>query len=180
MSRVRWEALFADMEMQLDAAMAAERDQEVAELTRAERATVLLADRVRAATGATLRVSIRSGAPVDGVVADAGSSWVLLTDGPREHVVPLGAVVTVQGLPDGAASRGMEVSRRLGLAHVLRAVSRDRSLVRVRTVAGELLGRLDAVASDHVEVAGVHPDTGRPSGARQVVTFAGLDLVSRL
>ena len=53
----------------------------------------------------------------------------------------------------------------------LRAVARDRAVVRVLTTAGETVGRIDAVGADHVDVALVRPDSGRPSG--EVRTVAG-------
>src|SRR5665647_2944298 len=59
--RMRWAALFADMELQLDAADARGRDQTVADLTRAERASVRLADRVRACVGGDVRLVLRDG-----------------------------------------------------------------------------------------------------------------------
>ncbi|MDN5655727.1 MAG: hypothetical protein L0G46_11680, partial [Kocuria sp.] len=44
--KMRWDALFADLEAQWEAGAAEERDREIAEAVRAERATVPFADRL--------------------------------------------------------------------------------------------------------------------------------------
>ena len=178
--RVRWDALFGDLEAQLGAATAQDRAHEVAELTRAERATVLLADRLRASHGDGVTVAVRSGARVHGVLVDVGAAWLLVADARREHLVPLAAVVSVTGLRDGAAPPEASALRRLGLGHVLREIARDRSVVRVVTLAATAQGRIDAVGADHLDLAVALDDSGRPTGARQAITFAGLDLVSRV
>lgn len=177
---MRWDALFADMELQMEAASAQGRAQEVAELTRAERASVHLADRLRAGVGAALRVRVRTGESVTGVVRDVGPVWMLLAESGREHLLPLHAVVTVAGLTDVAAPDVGPVLRRLGLGHVLRAVARDRSVVQVVTMGGTLVGRIDAVGADHLDVALVYPDSGRPTGELVAVALAGLEVLSSL
>ncbi|GEA79770.1 hypothetical protein [Cellulomonas uda] len=151
--RVRWEALFADLESGLDAARAQDLRDEVAELTRAERAQVHLADRLRAARATTLRLVLRDGQTVDGVVVDAAPQWVLLApDGVRRALVPTAAVTAVVGLGAWAAPAAGEVERRLALGHALRAVARDRTLVRVDAQGVSVSGRIDRVGADHVDV----------------------------
>ena len=173
---MRWEALFVDMESQLDAAQAQGRARDVAELTRAERASVHLVDRLRAAAGSEVRIATRSVA-VRGTLRDVGTSWVLVDDG-RERLVPLLALLTVGGLGDASAPPAGVVVRRLGLGHVLRAIARDRGVVQLSMGSAELVGRIEAVGGDHVDLALVHPDSVRPTGGREVVPFAALDLVS--
>ena len=176
--RVRWDGLFADLEAQLGAAAVQDRAHEVSELTRAERATVLLVDRLRGSQGEVVTVVVRSGARVHGVLADVGSAWLLVVDGPREHLVPTGAVVSVAGLRDGAAPPEAVALRRLGLGHALRAIARDRSIVQVVTLAATTIGRIDAVGADHLDLAATLDDSGRVTGARQAIAYSGLDLVS--
>jgi hypothetical protein len=177
---MRWDALFADMELQLDAVDGRGRAQDVADLTRAERASVHLGDRVRGSLSREIRVVLVDGSRVVGSVRDVGPVWVLLVDGNREHLVPLGAVATVVGLGELSAPPEGAVLRRLGLGHALRAVARDRRLVDVVTMAGTVTGRLDGVGGDHVDVALVHPDSGRPTGELHVVPFAALVLLTGL
>lgn len=171
---MRWPALFADLELQLDAADGRGRDQDVADLTRAERASVHLGDRLRGSFSRDLRLLLVDGSRVAGSVRDVGPVWVLLVDDTREHLVPLGAVASVVGLAELSAPSEGAALRRLGLGHALRAVARDRRLVDVVTRAGTVTGRLDAVGGDHVDVALVHPDSGRPTGEVQVVPFSAL------
>lgn len=177
---MRWDDLFADLLSQMDAVTAGDRAAEVAELTRAERASVGLADRVRGAAGSPVAVTVRSGLVVRGLRGEVGASWFLLQDGVREHLVPLHAVVGMTGLSGHAAATTRPVLDRLSLTHALRAVARDRSVVRVLTSAWSLHGRVDAVGADHLDLALVHDDSGRPTGTRQTVTVAALDLVTRL
>lgn len=175
---MRWEALFADMELQLDGAASRELAAQVADLTRAERASVRLADRFRAGTGRPVRLALRNDVGIGGVVVDVGATWVLVRDDRVEHLVPLPAVVSVTGLGSAAAPPPGAVLRGLGLGHVLRALSRDRQVVRVIGGGRTLLGRVDAVGADHLDLVGVYPDSGRPTSDSTLVAFDALDVVS--
>jgi len=176
---VRWSSLFADLESQLQAAEDQERLAAVPEVTRAERAAVALADRLRGHAGG-LRLALRDGSVVAGEVVDMGPSWVLLADGPREHLVPTAGLSWVVGLGEAAAPDAGPVMSRLTLGHALRAVARDRAVVRVRTDGGDVVGRVDGVGRDHVDVTRVHPDSLRPTGERCAVPWSALLLLSRL
>lgn len=149
----RWEHLFADLEAQLAAGRADEARWDVAELTRAERARVSLADRLRGAVGTRVRLVTAPEEPLAGVVAEAAAQWVLLDLGSgRRAVVPTRAIRTVEGLGPRAAPPAGRLESALGLGHVLRALARDRVVVTVRTDVGVLVGRLDRVGADHVDL----------------------------
>lgn len=173
---MRWEALFADMEAQLAAQDSAELEAQVSELTRAERATVTLADRLRASCDARVGVRVRGGALVEGIVLDAAPEWVLLGEQVRRTLVPLAAVSAVVGLVPYVAPAPGEVERRLGLGHALRALARDRVVARVETDGGELTGRIERVGADHVDLAAGHGEVLR-GGTWWAVPFAGLRAV---
>jgi hypothetical protein len=159
---MRWEALFADMEAQLDAARAAELAAEVADLTRAERATVALAGRLRAAHGTHLTLRVAGGEAVAGTVLEVAEQWLLLADGPRRALVPVAAVQVLADLPVATRPSGhAQVSRRLGLGHALRALARDRAVVRLTADGVEAVGRLDRVGADHVDLT-VGAEGSRP------------------
>lgn len=170
----RWAALFGDLEAQARAQEAAEADALVSELTRAEHATMALADRFRAAVGTEVTVEVLDGTPLRGVVRDVADEWVALQGRPPEPVgrqlVPLGALAGVLGLGRQAAPAG----RRLGapaLAAALRELQRDRVRVTVRTPAGVTAGRIARVGRDHLDVE-------VPGRGPRLVPFAALLVVS--
>ncbi len=173
---MRWERLFEDLEAQLAAAQAQEARVGLVELVRAERATTRLADRLRASTGLSLRVQVgflpgEPDAAVDGDLVDMGADWLLLAERANGRaLVPLAAVQAVAGLAPYAAPEDGSTPARLGLAHVLRALSRDRAEVAVSTEARTLVGRLDRVGADHVDVtAAAGPPWTVPIAALRVV-----------
>ena len=87
--RMRWEALFEDLEADVERIATAELAAEVADRTRRELARIRLVDRLREATGRTVTVAVAGHGPVAGVLADAGPDWLLLTaDGGREVLLP--------------------------------------------------------------------------------------------
>jgi len=172
---MRWEALFADLEAQLAAQSAAELDVEIAELTRAERATVAIADRLRAAQGAVLTLRLRGGSAVEGLVLDAAPQWLLLGAHGRRVLVPLAAVATVGGLGRQAAPQPGVVEGRLTLGHALRALARDRVLVQIDLEGVELAGRIERVGADHLDLGVGHGDTR--AGDLLAVPFDGLRAV---
>lgn len=177
---MRWESLFADVEAQVAAAERAEMDAEVAERTRAEWSRIRLADRLRAAVGHDVHLLLGGGHRVAGTCTDAGREWVALREAATQVLVPLHAVVAVTGLPGAVAPPAGAVLRRLGLAHALRAVVRDRRPVRVLAGASVLTGTVDRVAADHLDLA-EHPldEPRRPRSVRQVssVPFPALQAV---
>ncbi|NOV97631.1 hypothetical protein [Isoptericola halotolerans] len=174
----RWTLLFADLEAQLAAEEAAERDGAVAELTRAEQASVPLVDRLRAAQGRPVRIDLCDGEVLAGRLARVATSWFQLDarraqGGRVQHLVPLAAVVGVTGLGPYATPSSRRTDG-LGLGTALRALQRDRARVQVRTTARTLLGRVARVGADHLDV--VELDT--PAGEVRVVPFAALVRVS--
>ncbi|MFW7413647.1 hypothetical protein [Demequina sp. SO4-18] len=171
---MRWEALFSDLEGQLGSARDEQWRTEVSERTRGERAAIDLPSRIAAARGSSLALELADGESVTGVVEDTARGWLLVVDATaREHLVPMHAVAVVRGLT-GSAHHITEVERRLGLSHALRALSRDRARVRVRTTGGEVHGVIAAVLADHMDVATDVADRRRVS-----VPFAAiLEVVS--
>lgn len=149
---MRWNDLFADLEGQLSAAAAAQFNAEVADLTRAERASVEFAARMVASRGRVVEITLRNGEHVRGKVADASPQWSLVTDGSRQALVPLSAIAAVAGMSSSAAPLS-EVDRRLSMGHALRALSRDRVRVVVQTDAHQLAGVVGAVGADHLDLA---------------------------
>ncbi|ADU49004.1 hypothetical protein Intca_2498 [Intrasporangium calvum DSM 43043] len=170
--KVRWERLFADLEARHSAEAALERDVEVADRTRRERAQVGLHARLLANVGGpeiSLRVAgAAPGGAVAGVLVDVGPDWLLLAESRRHSLlVPLPAVRGVVGLVGGAQEPTL-VARRFTLAAALRGLSRGRVPLEVTAVDGwTVTGTIDAVGADHVDLA-EHP-LDQPRRSRHVV-----------
>lgn len=154
---MRWDDLFRDLEAQLEAADTAELEAEVADRTRREGAALALVDRARAAAGGRVSVRALGVGPIEGVLRQVGSQWLLLDeDGGRQAVLPLAAVLSLTGLTVWSAvpGSGGQVFARLGLGSALRGIARDRAPVTVSLLDGSVLsGTLDRVGADFVELS---------------------------
>lgn len=176
---VRWQALFDDLEAQLDAVAAAELAGEVAERSRLAAARVRTADRLAAGVGLPVVVALPGAGTLRAVLRDSGADWLLLDEGGREALVPLSAVLTVTGLPRAAAAEpedpGGAVARALDLRWALRGLVRDRAGVAVVLRDGTALsGTLDRVGADHVDLAEHPPGEARRVGAVRTVRLVPL------
>lgn len=180
---MRWDRLFEDLEARLEADAARERSAEVADRTRRERAQVDLQSRLLASVGAhAVGVRLRA-ATLTGRLVDVGPDWILLEVGAEGSVlVPTAALRSLTGLAPGVRTASV-VARRFALGAALRAISRDRALVEIDSGGLRLVGTIDVVAADHLEVAEHARDVPRRSRdvlATHVVPFAGLESVRRL
>ena len=174
----RWESLFADLEGQLAAAEQAARDGEVAELTRAEHASITLADRLRARVGAPVTLELLDGETLPGAPRTVATAWLLLDGqgaaGRAGHLVPLAAIGAITGLSRHAVPSASRLDG-LGLGTVLRELQRDRARVVVRTAAGQAAGRLARVGQDHLDLE----ETDRFPVTLRTVPFAAVLRVSQ-
>jgi len=166
---MRWERLFADLEARLEAEERAAAEAEVVDLVRAERARLAIRDRLQAHVGELLTWSFVTGDPaLTGRLLDVGADWVLVGAASGELLIPISAVQSIAGLSRFTAPEAGEVARRLGIGVILRGLSRDRALVRVRLRGDQrVIGTIDRVGADHFDVA-VHPDD-EPRRARAVL-----------
>lgn len=169
---MRWQALFEDLEAQLEAADRTELDGEVRDRARREASLHRAVDRLRPAAGAALTVTVQGVGPLHGRLVDAGTGWLLLEQGGSDVLVAWTAVLGVVGLGRATQTPGSEgeVERRLDLAWSLRGLARSRTGLQVALVDGSVLdGTLDRVGTDHVELA-EHPagEQRRAGSVRQV------------
>ncbi|RKQ36711.1 hypothetical protein [Kocuria tytonis] len=185
---MRWDELFEDMEAQLAQARVRELEQEAVETARAELSRLTLLERLAAHREGSVRLRPSRGDTLEGTLADVGAGWVVVRERHLQHLVPLHSVVWWEGLP-----RRFEVLpetatiRRLGMGHVLRALSTARVHVRVvlqdQAGHGELEGTVDAVGQDFFDVA-VHPQDQfrrrRAVTSVRTVAFPSVALVSSL
>ena len=181
---MRWEALFADLEAELDAETEAERRGEVADRVRAEFGRLRLIDRLQPLLGhaeSSIRVGLTGGEVVAGAVLALGADWVLLSQtGVAECLVPLASVQSIEGLGPVSAEPGWEgkVGARLGLRLALRRIVRDRSVVAITLLGGQLRhGRLARVAADHVVLEAV--ESGERSGAGTTIPLIAITCLRR-
>ena len=170
---MRLDALFEDLESQFDALQDGDLYGEVADRIRAEAGRITVLDRLRGAVGGVVRVEFGRGSPVEGVLTRVGKDCLLIESGEYdEWLVPAAALTAVHRLGPWAEPAQGVVAGKLGLAHLLRGVARDRSPVTV-FCAGEVIqpvtGTIDRVGADFFELAEHALDTPRRRGEVQNV-----------
>jgi len=177
---MRWDQLFDDLEAQFGAEERRERDSEVADRTRRERATVELGARLASALGAGVRLRLLTGARLQGELLDLGEDWLLVhLETGRQAVVPLRSVTGMVALPVRASAA--RTARRFALGYALRGLSRDRAVVSLTDTSGQVLtGTIDVVGADFLDLA-EHAlgDSRRPENltGRQTVPFWAIAMV---
>lgn len=147
-------AFLDDLEQQAEGLALAERDTEVAELSRAEYAQLDLLARLHASLDRRLTFGVAGGDPVSGRLVRVGRDWCLLAGAGVDWVVPLAAVGYVRGVSDRAVGEtARPVVARLGLGSALRWLAEARlPVVLRRTDGGCDSGILGRVGADFVEV----------------------------
>jgi len=174
---MRWAALFADLEAQLQAADSADLASEVASRTRHEIGRLTMADRLRASIGHPVRLTCAGVGELSGQLRDVGAGWLLLDEGlGREVLVNLTVVGAVQGVgQQSTTAPDTAVTRRLDLRYVIRGLARDRSALQVMLTSGEVLtGTFDRVGSDFAELAEHVPGEFRRRAEVQAVRVVAL------
>lgn len=155
---MRWDDLFAALEAEADDLDRRNRDADIADRTRSAQAKQGWLTRC----GSTeLTVRVAGAGVLRGVPDRVTPEWLLLrSGGPTDWVVSTSAVLGVTGLAESVAASG-RLDERLGWRHAWRALSRDRSDVRIVCLDGTpVRGVPVVVGRDYVEVRG-YAD-GRP------------------
>jgi hypothetical protein len=152
---MRWDALFADLESQFEALQESDLYGEVADRIRAEVGKITVLDRLRGAVNTVVRVELIDAEPVRGLLSRVGKDCLLLeTERYEEWLIPVDALVAVHRLGPWAEPA---VEGKLGLAHLLRGIARDRSPVTLFcSGGGPVTGTIDRVGADFLELA-EHP-----------------------
>jgi hypothetical protein len=173
---MRWDALFGDMETQIAEGATLAVEAEISERARAEAASLVLRDRLRGAMGRQVAVHLLGGRTFDGVLSHAGAEALVLDEARHQVLIPYGAVAHYAGLGRDSLGEPSHVRRRIGLAHALRSLARDRAGVALILRGGApsdsgLTGVIDRVGADFLDLALVSPGEARRAlQVRQVST----------
>ncbi|MFD5276782.1 hypothetical protein ACFWIX_04385 [Pseudarthrobacter sp. NPDC058362] len=159
-------------------------DAEVSDRVRAELVGIGIVDRLRGSVNCRLTVYLLCGEAVHGVLRHAGADAMVLDEGKHQVLVPYMSVAHYSGLGRLAPGERSGVKRRLGLAHALRGLARDRAGLSVTVGAGapsiRLDGVIDRVGADYFDLALVAPgEVRRKAHVQQVSTvpFTAVSLV---
>ena len=179
---MRWDALFNDLESQLQAVALTVQESEIRERTRSEQSRLTLVQRLLGQTGRPLGVSTRGGRTLEGTLTNVGSEWIAVAVEGRSVIVPLASLHLLRGMGRGAGQPLSGVGARLGLGSALRGLSRDRVQVTLWTVSpsSHHTGMIHRVGADFIDVGAAGPDRDRrPAQGREVLTvpFASIDAV---
>jgi hypothetical protein len=187
---MRWDDLFADLEVDADGLLQRDRDAEIAERTRTELAGLALIDRLRGGVDDVVALQVTGVGRLEGRLRRVSPAWLLLdVDGRGGWAVALAALSGVEGLSPAAASgdQGGLVAARTTWASAFRVLSRDREVVVVRRLDGSSVRGVPArVGRDFVEMWLRDDETSpadkpRPGGSPTrltVVPYAALAAVS--
>lgn len=150
-----WRDLLGDLETQMLAEERLELEAEVADRAVREAATLGIADRIRAAVGAVVRVELRGVGSVGGQLEAVGPDWLTMreTSTVAPSLVPLAAITVVRDVPAGAAPLEGVVPARYTVQMVLRRISSAGLPVVASLDDGSTRrGRLGLVGRDYVDL----------------------------
>ena len=157
--------LIADLESQMLAAERGEHRSLVRDMRDAELAQVRLSERLRAACGSRVVVTVMSGLVIEGHLARCGEGWVQVDAVATSYLVPHAAIRCLSGLRGAQSKNGLQ----LKLTVALRALRGRR--IRCLTEGPSWVGRLREVGADWIELC----EEG--SGATLTIALSGLEAV---
>lgn len=186
---MRWDALFADLDAQLQAQADQQFQAEVQQARELERSQLLLADRLRAhledqrSASEQLRVRLRGGRQVTCCLESVGADWIAGSAGVHSLLIPLPAVLMVESLARTAAQEMSPTRRRLTIAAPLRALMNDRAGVAVFGEGADgdaelAAGRLIAVGKDHLDVLAPAGDGQAPERQARSIRTVPLSAIA--
>lgn len=182
--RMRWDALFNDIESQLADSDALSLEAEINERARAEMVHLGLPDRLRGAVGLEITAHLHCGETVHGTLTHAGADALVLDAGRNQLLVPYWAAARYVGLGRLSVAEPSTVRRAIGLAHALRGLARDRAELSVTvgnsSGSARLAGVIDRVGKDYIDLASVVPGEARRNhqvSQVSTVPFASLAII---
>jgi hypothetical protein len=176
---MRWDNLFDDLEGQLEQELGAEETELRAEEERLRLGRLTLRDRLRALSvgegAGPVRLSLTDGSTLDLSPHTFGRDWISgdVVDHSSRHIqfiLPLDAIASLR-LTRAQVSDSLEaaatpenergLSRRLGLAFVLRDLCRRRQAIELVLDEELIAGTIDRVGRDHLDLAVHEAGTAR-------------------
>jgi len=182
---MRWDRLFDELEGRFDELADEQAAAERADRERVAMGAVTALGRLAGALDQHVRVGLAGGVVVAGTLRAVGPDWLLVTEGEqRDYVVPWRSVAAVHGVTAATGPPPAGLDLRLDLRRALRGLARDRAPVQVALAgwtggggpsgtggaSGELIGTIDRVGADFIEMA-LHPagEARRAGAVRSVV-----------
>jgi hypothetical protein len=161
--------LFDDLEGQASALWESEREAELADRAQAEYASVSLASRLMASTGATVVVDLPGPGRVEGELRRVGEDWCLLAGRTADWVVPLRHVQAVRAAsPRAVPEVAWSPVHRLGLRAAMRRLSEGGVTCLLHLVGPmRVEARVDRVGRDFAELEAA-------SGERVLVPYPAI------
>lgn len=150
MERGRWDALFADLEAELDGEEARDLDAEVRDRAGVEHARLTLADRLAAHAGAQIAVTTTGAGTIRGRLTGAARDWLTVGD----TLVPRLAVLGVSGLGEAATEPEERPRAPRTIASVLRGMADEGPVTCVFTDGRTVTASIERVGKDHVDLDG--------------------------
>jgi len=196
---MRWDNLFDDLEGQLEQELSAEEIDLRAEEERLRLGRLSLRDRILSISESvdrqgehSIRILLHGGEAISARPTTFGRDWFSaeLVDGSGRHAQCIVPIAGIAGLllsrEQVAASldatpgetSGRSLAARLSLPFVLRDLCRRRTSLELHTPAGPLVGTIDRVGRDHLDLA-VH-DRDEPRREAVVVHYRVVPLVELL
>ena len=150
------EQLFAfldDLEQHAEAVYDADREGELVDRSRSAYAEVGLSERLMASIGTDVVLDVHGVGSVGGVLRRVGADWCLVHGAAQDWVVPLSAVLAVEGASTRAVPEvAWSPIARLGLASALRRLADSGERCRVHATDGSVRDVVIArVGCDFVE-----------------------------
>ncbi|RJN31822.1 hypothetical protein [Nesterenkonia natronophila] len=150
---MRWEALFADLEVQTSALRQEEFEFGVAETIALEWSRAELTDRLRGHIGEQLAIRLRGGEVVPLEITAAGSDWVSGVGRGHQWLMPVAVLELVSGMTRRVQVESSPARRRLGIASPLRALAEADPHIAVHCASGVLVeGRLLGIGRDFLDI----------------------------
>jgi len=151
-----------------------ESDVAVSDLVPAEWAGISLLDRLRAACGRRIAVTVTDGVTVDGLVVEVGATWLLMSSPTVDTVIALAELVSLTGV--GSPTPDAIATRLLGPGTVWREWARGQRRARWALKDGRLTtGSVWRVGSDALDLV-QHPldRVARAADQRVVIPFTSI------